>query len=406
MIQFFNHLKKNQSGKITVLALIIIAVVVIVLVSVAIISVQMLDSNGSQTVIIPEAIKPQLAIEINTLEEKQSSVILTVTATTEDAQGIESITLPDGNILNTTKTEYTVTKNGDYEFKVLGKNGQETIEKMTVTNIQELSQIQPYLPVGFSHVEGDATDGYVIQDQSGNQFVWVPVLNNELTRNHLNATDFKENDILTSEFVNSVTKNNGFYIGRYESGVVWNKEQVLEQYENPETKKVEERLVEKDVGTVTIKQGQVPWTNINYTDAYQVSKNMKDVYGYQNVTTALINSFAWDTTMKWIDKTNRNFSTATQNGNYSDTLAYTGTTPKDVANRIFDLSGNVREWSTEIFIPTTAEMENKDASQLQEGDYRVVRGGSVTLNKTASSFNGYPIDTTAVYWGFRVILYQ
>ena len=134
---------------------------------------------------------------------------------------------------------------------------------------------------------------------------------------------------------------------------------------------------------------------------------MKDVYGYENVTTALVNSFAWDTALKWIDKTNKNFSSSTQNGNYTTSLAYTGTTEKDVANRIFDLSGNVREWSTEIYIPSIAETQNSGSTEENiEGSYRTVRGGSVTLNKTPSSYNGYNVNTTAVYWGFRVILYR
>ena len=36
---------------------------------------------------------------------------------------------------------------------------------------------KPYVPEGFSYVEGEWNTGFVIQDENGNQYVWVPCTN-------------------------------------------------------------------------------------------------------------------------------------------------------------------------------------------------------------------------------------
>ena len=56
------------------------------------------------------------------------------------------------------------------------KSGNENIAKTITIGIDEPSTEGPYLPTGFTHVEGTSLEnGYTVQDSKGNQFVWVEV---------------------------------------------------------------------------------------------------------------------------------------------------------------------------------------------------------------------------------------
>ena len=152
------------------------------------------------------------------------------------------------------------------------------------------------------------------------------------------------------------------------------------------------------------------WTDINFREAEEAASLTAEAFGYENVATSLISSYAWDTTLEWIDKTVTNYSTNTSYGNYSGTIYTTGSTESDQMNYICDLAGNVREWTTEEYNPITSSDGKKKSSKKNNTPdtvkSRVVRGGSASLNKIANSRNGYPEDLTDEYWGFRIVLYQ
>ena len=77
-------------------------------------------------------------------------------------------------------------------------------------------------------------------------------------------------------------------------------------------------------------------------------------------------------------------------------------------NHICDLAGNVREWTTEEYSQVEGQTKRKPNKKddTSTGINRVVRGGSASLNKIASSRNGYPEELTDEYWGFRMVLYK
>lgn len=153
--------------------------------------------------------------------------------------------------------------------------------------------------------------------------------------------------------------------------------------------------------------GKTPWTNITYTDAANVSNGVAAAFGYpEEYATALINSYVWDTTIKWIDEKYTNYSSMLSYGNYSGQISPTGATETDVVNNICDLAGNVREWTTEVFKGATETTSKKNSNTQQQVLYRVVRGGSAQLNKTAISHVGYPQNISDTYWGFRTILFK
>ena len=344
------------------------------------------DNNNTQ--IQAELISPVLDLSLSTTDEDQEEVTILVVATTEDEDGIDYIELPDKTQIFAETKEYKVTENGEYTFKAVGFNGAESVLSIEVTNIREVSSNNPYIPNGFEHIGGEVDTGFVIQDTYGNQYVWVPVPTGILTRSTMMSTDYSESNSSATALVNSVAKNYGFYIARFEAS----------SYEDGE-RKVAAAMAQK-----------MPWTDVNFREAEEAATLASEVFGYENVATALVNSYAWDTTLEWINQSVTNYSTNTSYGNYSGTIYPTGSTESDQMNYICDLAGNVREWTTEEYAPITSTGNKKNNSKKnntnENASSRVIRGGSANLNKIANSRNGYPEDLTDGYWGFRTILYE
>lgn len=233
---------------------------------------------------------------------------------------------------------------------------------------------KPYIPDGFHYVEGEWNNGYVIEDKKGNQFVWVPCriyINDdviELKRynfdisDNLMVSECFENIENVRDFIYSVGNYEGFYIARYEAG--------------------------KEEGTVVSKKNMEAYTNVSYKEAFELAASM---YQEEKIASSLINSLAWDTTLKWIDKTtsSKYSMKGSYTASYSNIIQKTG---YDSINRIYDLSGNVWEWSTE-----------------RAYEFPVHRGGYNFFAKDTIGPAGYRdvIAETSKYYniGFRVILY-
>ena len=153
---------------------------------------------------------------------------------------------------------------------------------------------------------------------------------------------------LEKEFNNmvaSVEKYGGFYIGRYETGNI-------------------------NQDTPVIQKGN---TNISSQTWYNMYKRCKNIKGANtNVETGMIWGNQWDRTLMWLIETgsktkeqiaddstswgnyynatfeyvNSSGSTATKNEN-SSTRIPTGSAEYTKANNIYDLAGNVRDWTME-----------------------------------------------------------
>ena len=366
---------------------IIFAVLIIMLVVLIIVAVVILTKKP-QSPVTPDKptdlAVPEIELSIDTTEPEQDKVVITCKATIDDEEGVATITLPDGTPVNGDSKDYTVTRNADYTFKATGYNGQSATKTITIKNIRALSAYNPYIPEGFTHIGGEVDTGFVIEDRSGNQFVWIPVRRGLLTRNTSLNADFEDSSASASELVNSVAKYYGFYIGRFEAS----------QYDLNGT------------FVAASKADQNPWTNVSFVEAQQLAIDMAIAFGYEKgISTNLINSYAWDTALEWIDSVKTNFSSGTNYGNYSGSIARTGQTPSDIVQNICDLAGNVREWTTEID-KSTATLSDEERKQNVEIIKRVVRGGSAILSRTANSHIGYNQETGDSYWGFRTILYK
>ena len=289
---------------------------------------------------------------------------------------------------------YAVTKNGTYTFTVTGTVNGKSYTKEVIVTVNQFKDLYEYMqtntkvtysdgevwvPEGFKVADDSASTvqgGVVIEDKDLNQFVWVPVATiadykrtaystnvatkeTDTTTISIKIKDSSSNDnyyteALSEEEKTSVERYKGFYIGRYEAGDKENTEAKTLRSSNDVTK------------TVTIKANQTPYNYVTRTQAVSLAEGFATKQGYK-AKTKLVSSYAWDTTIAFLQKVNSDYGSSSEEGNYIDTafpytditgarqtkakssnvLVPTGqTTP--VCN-IYDMGGNVFEWTTEYF---------------------------------------------------------
>ena len=273
---------------------------------------------------------------------------------------------------------YAVTANGTYTFTVTGTvNGKSYTKNVSVT-VNQFKTAKDYvaanvevtypdgkvwIPESFRIAKDSASkvqDGVVIEDKDENQFVWVPVATIADYKRTWYTGDGSFSDYseaLPEDEKTSVERYKGFYIGRYEAGDKENTEAKTLRSSNDVTK------------TVTIKANQAPYNYVTRTQAVSLAEGFATKQGYK-AKTKLVSSYAWDTTIAFLQKVNSDYGSSSEEGNYSNTtfsytditgasktkakssyvLVPTGqTTP--VCN-IYDMGGNVDEWTTESYSNT------------------------------------------------------
>ena len=248
------------------------------------------------------------------------------------------------------------------------------------------------IPKGFYYVGGTKATGIVISDAkadenkyskdnhadqanipgdglAGNQFVWVPVENiakfirykgyhNLLPEEISNFYEPSQEGYRYPDEVKeynammqSVEENHGFYVARYEAG----KEKI------------------NGVDTVVSKKNATVWNNISWgtsmteigsTGAVAKAQGMYTNKETYNVTSTLIYGTQWDAIMLWIDPAYETSTCAddsfvkksTGKGNYDEAentnewrgkVASCGASDSYRVNNIYDLAGNVLEWTME-----------------------------------------------------------
>ena len=352
----------------------------------------------------------------------------------------------------------------------------------TDTNVPEAATAEtaPYFPDNtFTKKEGTIDTGLVIQDGSGNEYVWVVVpksLYNNTNYNSNNAkkpsssTDYanieyclqqytatyrkdgwsdtheaddKNVGWLTSDeytelknsMLKSVYENGGFYVGRYEAGIGTNRTsieaQVNGKYPVPTTAPV-------------TKADAYPYTYVTRTQAQNLASNVNS----GDKTSSLMFGVQWDLVLAFMhNKGNIADSTLTSNsttiGNYRDStfqlsqtvkyammsdwtlsstwnpsttptanfvdssrnkiaqssegngiLVTTGTSEKNKVMNIYDIAGNVDEWTLEKKSNTDSPCADRGGDSYDTG----------SKHPAAGRFSG-STDFSDYTLGFRVSLF-
>ena len=313
------------------------------------------------------------------------------------------------------------------------KDVEEVYEKTTINTIvtgsnatingKKAKYNNPVIPVGFKAINTtDASwsdlnsdgkpdgwnDGLVIQDDDGNQFVWVPVDGTNVTYNKWCTKGYAYNDSNIKEVIESempigvsentqITKYGGFYIGRYEAGVPAN--QITIDGTNSISSDVD--------GNPQSKREVTVWTHISYQKA---NSNAKSYCFTDYVKSGLLTGTQWDTVCKWINNEKDSNNNSVHNvddsrtwGNHGDSQSPANITEAGSkqtagfsdywkAKNIYDFAGNAWEWTNEAY-----------------SYFRIYRGGNSfnsAIPRNSASCRSY-VDYFQTYdsVGFRLVLY-
>ena len=180
-------------------------------------------------------------------------------------------------------------------------------------------------------------------------------------------TTGKGNTVATGEkgidsFIQSVRDNGGYYIARYEAS------------ENTSTNKADS------------KYDKTVWTKITQPNASIACQNL-----YEGVNSDLVNSYAWDTAILFIQKyADSDYSR--QDGKSINSSKQTTGLSGDIQLNIYDMAGNCREWTTETY-------SNSNYPCVVRGGYYVSSGYCASTRNV-----GYTTDSNSFY-SFRPLLY-
>ena len=275
----------------------------------------------------------------------------------------------------------------------------------------------PYIPVGFTHIgTANWNSGYQIQETStGNVFVWVPcVLDQVKVKYGDNVQTFKKtlpsttyttdpyymynkyNLTITGDespadkIETSVGTYGGFYIAAYEAGVPLAEDGTTE---------IEPASATTSQKARSVKDAKV-WTNISRTNSITAASNM--VNTADGVKSGLISGECWDTTLQWMSHSSTNAANEPNLGYDTDSTGngWYGkddktTTGQYSVNNIYDMAGNVWEWTTENCTDT--------------GDsFLVIRGGYYSYSGSVSpaAYRSYNVFGENNHGAFRVVLYK
>lgn len=369
-------------------------------------------------IVIASTIAVVLAITARKVEEKQNEI-----------NEVNEI------IVEPTKPDYTLLDEGvaNKELPIVGTN--QIAEKNSTIDGKVPTYYNPVIPQGFKAIntEQDQTIdqkakwgeqsaylyGLVIEDVNGNQFVWVPVENMEIFK----RTDWQKNapeQGLSETYIEpieneeeayqkmyyKVKKYGGFYIGRYETGDATS-ESEREAVKNSDAVGIKKYL--NSYNYVPFKHTTIEGRDI--TGAQELATNFGIKNNYRTVVTSVVYGVQWDAILRFVASDTKNVNDSVSWGNYSTSklkytnasgyeflkeskeirLLKTGASEDTKAKNIYDIAGNLYEWTMET----------------SGSGIRVVRGGCYVVNiaQLAAARYAYKDTTASNAIGFRISFY-
>ena len=399
-----------------------------------------------------------LSAEATSSNEEYFEVLCTLEKTTLKAQEettlkvtVRLLKTPIDETKENLKTDIGVTVTAEPKQPGEENNGgSDTVTSKKTTN--------PYLPGGFTQVPGTTLkNGLTIQDSTRNQYVWieVPMTTEVYPTAGLGITEFTESEYtaietdlhtytndyrrsgwkdkyysdattgltreqytqLKQKMLKSVYQNGGFYIGKYETGT--------------EKARTSGSSSTAPTDTPVIKQNVYPYDYVTCSQAQTLASNMES----GDRTTSLLFGVQWDLTLKYLETkgtsqadlktdstnwgnysnnawsiTNENLKYAEESKDYSlqpwttatekaktsseDILLSTGADDSFSKMGIYDLAGNVHEWTLEYASDTNMPCA------IRGGDYSLTGSTHPASNRGHSNASVAFGDV-----GFRCVLY-
>ena len=342
------------------------------------------DKKGNQ-VVVPGGFKISSASGETVqqgvvIEDKDGNQFVWVPVSNKNGDGSNKIIKDDGS-----EVEITL---GRYTFKREENSTTGLYEDGTPTPIQKGSEYdQTTLAQATS---GTLNTKYGVAEST----YYYYELNGSRTSNESSGTDGTNTTAKNlQDFIEKTAVNKGFYIARYEAsyGSGYNSSGTDTATKFGNAKPLSKVSTANSTSSMNYNNSGTLWNFITQPQAALVSQNM-----YKNdkyVESDLINSYAWDTAIVYIQAMgNDNYANQTD-GNR--TLKNTGSTG-DEKCKIFDMAGNLYEWTTEYSTNTGSSFAHPCAARGgycgYSGYYASIRDSNLTTNSD-------------VYISFRPLLY-
>ncbi len=335
------------------------------------------DGDGNQFVWVPVDKNQKIKINV-TSEAKIDSISL------KDPYG-DDITLADTDNLGTTYSNENIEPNINGTYMLTVTSGEETKTKeLNVTSLYALRMWDlDMLTEEIAQAMGYENLDQLMQDMGMPAGTKVEDIKNMIYQ------EYKQGRVSnTDENKESVDENGGFYIARYEASYLDGK---------PASKA---STSTRTSSSTTLTNGML-WNYISQTEALSKANSMYTNGGF---TSSLPTGAAWDRTLAWLEETGavtplKILVDSKTWGNYADDtfsnteeLINTGNFDQTEKNNIYDLAGNLEEWTTESY-----------SSAL-----RVSRGGNYHSSGSqhpASNRHHFNPSVASDDIGFRVALY-
>ena len=278
------------------------------------------DTRGNEFVWVPVDKNQKIKINV-TSEQNIESVVLT------DPSGVDIITESSlGTSYNNENVDPTI--NGPYRLTVTAGGETKEVEldvySLYAIRMWELDVFTDEVAQGLGYENVEEFYNNSIYASSG---MSLEQIRSMIPIQYKNS--FKEKEFYKEQ----VNANGGFYIGRYEASKDGGK-----------------------VGSKPTTDTSELWNDVSQTDAIA---NIQNTFNGSGYTSSLLTGSAWDRTLEWLYETGEKsivdiVGDSKNWGNYSDdtfsettNLINTGSKSETRAKNIYDLAGNLWEWTSE-----------------------------------------------------------